>query len=171
MVSKKSFTLVEVLVVITIITILAGMILGGIGGATTQSLKANTKSTLTVLTEVINKYKEEKGDYPWTTPTDINNFKTIITDLLKYNSFPISSGSNALIDGFGYVIKFVPSSAYSSTTAVQVNSALLPGVYYNPNSFQLISAGADGLISTPTGTIPFGSGANDGDNLYNFEKK
>ena len=166
MVSKKSFTLVEVLVVITIITILAGMILGGIGGATTQSLKANTKSTLTTLTSAIEKYKEKNGDYPaeWLSPrwTDLaysgNNLGTHIVQLLNYESFPVAT-SGCVIDNWDKGIRFIPAIHYGfSSSNVAVNPSLLPGVYYNPNTFQLISAGPDGI---------FGNG----DDIYNFEKK
>ena len=166
---KKAFTLVEVLVVITIITILAGLILGGIGGATTQSLKANTKSTLMTLTVALERYKKDNGDYPWTVSTTLNGTqKTIIEALLKYESFNINDSDGGVIDNWDSYIVFVPSAAYSATTAVQINSSLMSGVYYNPSSFQLISAGPDLTIGTSN---PFGTASKDTDNIYNFEKK
>ena len=69
------------------------------------------------------------------------------------------------IDAWDNNIYYLPSTytggTYSTTStppAVEI-STTLPGVYYNPQSFQLISAGADGDIMTPN------------DNVYNFDKK
>ena len=170
---KKAFTLVEVLVVITIITILAGLILGGIGGATTQSLKANTKSTLMTLTVALERYKKDNGDYPTTTTTTASNLMSTIfgkapdtvTDvttsaLLKYESFQVND-AGGVVDNWDNGILYIPYGIYSTATspsAIQINASLMPGVYYNPSSFQLISAGPDGSLGTS-------------DDIYNFEKK
>ena len=71
-VSSKSdgFTLVELLVVISIITLLAGLTIATMGGAQTSAARNRTKGEISALSVAIESYKIDNGDYPRDTNTD-----------------------------------------------------------------------------------------------------
>ena len=131
--------MVEILVVITIIVILAGLVLGGITVATSNKDKVDTKNTLMTLTIAIEKYKKDNGRYP--TWAEIKAFDNTLIS----------------VDSWGNDIDYILSSAYSSSTTAQFRKINGTDLYYNPTSFQLISAGEDKNIDTPN------------DNVTNFE--
>ena len=129
--------MVEILVVITIISILAGLILGGITVATNNKDKVDTKNTLMTLTIALEKYKKERGVYP----TKASWNSTLMTTLLKYETFYVDGNGNA-VDSWGQAISYVPYGEYTSTNASFFSSSSTS--FINPNSFQLRSAGPDG---------------------------
>lgn len=168
---RRSFTIIELLVAISIIAILAGLMVGGLGGVNKQSSKAATKADLMKLEMALNQYYQEQGSYPSAVNMTIKNedgqdlgcyglSPTDIKKLMSYESFTVNQ-NNIAVDSWDREIIFEPNSKYSSTDsnskAEQVSG--LTGVYYNPKSFQLISAGEDGDPTT------------DNDNVYNFDKK
>jgi type II secretory pathway pseudopilin PulG len=62
-----AFTLIELMAVITIIIILAGLVVGGMGFVTERQAKEKAKTQVALLSEAIEKYKLEMGKYPGTT--------------------------------------------------------------------------------------------------------
>lgn len=62
--NQGAFTLVEMLTVIAIIAILAGLILGGAGIATVKSRTSKVKGERSALVTAIEAYKNKKGFYP-----------------------------------------------------------------------------------------------------------
>lgn len=61
----SGFTLVEVLVVIAIVVVLAGMILGVASGVRRRAEVARTQGELTSLAQSLEQYRAAYGDYPW----------------------------------------------------------------------------------------------------------
>jgi prepilin-type N-terminal cleavage/methylation domain-containing protein len=61
---KRGFTLVEMLVVISIIGVLASMVVGLAGGATKQSRMKRVKSDLQNIVTAIDRFKSKYGSYP-----------------------------------------------------------------------------------------------------------
>jgi type II secretory pathway pseudopilin PulG len=167
MISRKSFTIVELLVVITIIVVLAGMIIGGVGGATKKQNEVTIKANLMKLEMALERYKTDNGVYPWTTSQNLKTISEIPSnsdpDKIKYNallSYETFEATSEDKDGIVQPIYFIPKEVYttaSSPSAVNLSQAGLTNIYYNPSSFQLISTGMD---STTTS-----------DDIYNFEKK
>jgi general secretion pathway protein G len=161
---RKHFTIVELLVAISIIAVLAGMLVGGLGGAQEQGSKAATKADILKLEMALEQYKRDNGAYPWITisdpktltqnPTSDANDPSI-ADILAFESFTVND-SGAAIDAWDNIIYYIPNNSYGS--GATPGETIFNGVYYNPKSFQLISAGPDGTIG------------ND-DDIYNFDKK
>ena len=170
---RRSFTIIELLVAISIIAILAGLMVGGLGGVNKQSNKAATKADLMKLEMALNQYYQDNGSYPAAVTIQVENEdgdkldclgldSSVTSTLLGYESFTVDN-SNAVtpiaIDAWDRPIIFEQSSNYGSTNSKAEPVSGLTGVYYNPKSFQLISAGEDGDPTT------------DNDNVYNFDKK
>jgi prepilin-type N-terminal cleavage/methylation domain-containing protein len=66
----RGFTLIEMLVVIAIIGILAGLLLGVLPAIQEKKIRSRVKTELTAVETVIESYKQKKGFYP---PDNITN--------------------------------------------------------------------------------------------------
>jgi prepilin-type N-terminal cleavage/methylation domain-containing protein len=64
---KAAFTLIELMAVITIIVILAGLVVGGMGFVTERQAKEKAKVQLALLSKALEEYKLDMGTYPPTT--------------------------------------------------------------------------------------------------------
>ena len=87
---SDGFTLVELLVVISIITLLAGLTISTMGGAQTSAARNRARAEISALSLAIESYKVDNGDYPRDTNTDT-------LDATK------SSSSDALISKGAYM--------------------------------------------------------------------
>jgi len=67
--SKKGFSLVELLVVITIIAILSVVAYTAVGGSTVKARDAKRKQDITTIQQALELYFAEKGSYPTSSPT------------------------------------------------------------------------------------------------------
>ena len=72
----RGFTLVELLVVISIIVILAGLALAGLRSARTSSRKTATESIMARLTTALNAFKNDFQSYPAYYPLTLDNTPT-----------------------------------------------------------------------------------------------
>jgi general secretion pathway protein G len=61
---KAAFTLIELMAVITIIVILAGLVVGGMGFVTERQAKEKAKVQIALLSKAIEEYKLDMGKYP-----------------------------------------------------------------------------------------------------------
>ena len=61
-----AFTLIELMAVITIIIILAGLVVGGMGFVTERQAKEKAKTQVALLSKAIEEYKLDMGKYPGT---------------------------------------------------------------------------------------------------------
>lgn len=66
----RAFTLIEMLVVITIITVLGGLVLGAISVARRTAKERSTEGTIKLLEGALNRYENDFQDYP---PSDGDN--------------------------------------------------------------------------------------------------
>ncbi len=67
---RPAFTLVELLVVISIIMVLAGITVGYMSGAKGRQLKARARGEMEVIAASLEQYKAKNGDYPWVSGED-----------------------------------------------------------------------------------------------------
>jgi prepilin-type N-terminal cleavage/methylation domain-containing protein len=61
-----AFTLIEMMAVITIIVILAGLVVGGLGFVTERQAKEKAKVQMSLLSKALEEYKLDNGTYPAT---------------------------------------------------------------------------------------------------------
>ena len=66
---KAAFTLVELMAVITIIVILAGLVVGGLGYVTDKQAKSKANVQIALLSKALEAYKLDMGNYPLTADT------------------------------------------------------------------------------------------------------
>jgi len=67
---RHGFTLLELLTVITIIIILAGMILAGMGYAQQKAAASRAQAEIAALSTALESYKADNGEYPKDAATD-----------------------------------------------------------------------------------------------------
>jgi len=63
--SRHGFTLVEILVVISIILILSGIVIGVAGGVEGKKARSQAEGELQAIGAALESYKLQYGDYPW----------------------------------------------------------------------------------------------------------
>jgi general secretion pathway protein G len=97
----RGFTLIELMAVITIIVILAGVVVGGLGYVNEKQDSAKAKIQVALLAKALEDYKSDFGIYPPTAnirdatkPGGTSNSGTILYTLLFYNGFISSSSSS-----------------------------------------------------------------------------
>ncbi len=61
---KPAFTLIELMAVITIIVILAGLVVAGLGFVTERQAKEKARVQMALLTKALEEYKLDNGTYP-----------------------------------------------------------------------------------------------------------
>ncbi len=64
---KAAFTLIELMAVITIIVILAGLVVGGMGYVSERQAKEKARVQIALLSKALEEYKLDTGAYPATT--------------------------------------------------------------------------------------------------------
>lgn len=63
--AKRAFTLIELLMVIAVIMILAGITFGVFTGVKNAQTRTAAKAELAALTQALEQFKVRNGDYPW----------------------------------------------------------------------------------------------------------
>ncbi len=72
-----AFTIMELLLVITIIIVLAGLILGTVGYAQSKAARSRASAEIAALSAAIENYKADNGAYPTATPTNNLDARTM----------------------------------------------------------------------------------------------
>jgi len=191
----KAFTLIELLTVIAIIGILAGITIAVIGGVQENSRKAQAKSELAALAQALENYKRQYGDYPQlglsgntATPTDTADGTDV--EKLLFNALMGKVGpTKDAIQGKQFVeaSKFALQSANLPTAGnvTRVNNAFVDpwgGLYlyyyreaganagnWKQPSYILVSSGRDGAMGitvNAAGAITETNAGQAADNLY-----
>ncbi len=93
----SGFTLVELLVVISIIAILAGLIVYLLPGISEKKVRGRVKTELAMLVMVINNYKEKNGFYPPHSP-DTNRPTPLYYELTGTKPEPVAVNLLGIVD-------------------------------------------------------------------------
>ncbi len=96
-----AFTLIELMAVITIIVILAGLVVGGLGFVTERQAKEKAKVQIALLTKALEEYKLDMGTYPATlnktgnlTTAAGTSTSSILYNALFYEGFEYAKNPN-----------------------------------------------------------------------------
>lgn len=174
----RPFTLIELLAVIGIIAILAGIVLGGVGVANRKAAEAKTKSVIAQLESALSSYQQEFGYYP------ISAADYKISDVLVKGS-PLNSttprlhGLEKRTAGGASRSYFITSMEALSFSGGFLSDPFGGNVYYrcpgtmNPQSFDLWSAGPDGKFGasgTATATDAESPAGVNSDDVTNWKR-
>jgi prepilin-type N-terminal cleavage/methylation domain-containing protein len=77
-ISERAFTLIELMVVLVIISILAALVLSAMASAREAARRTQCTSNLKQLAVVLEKYRDDHGDYPRSPLTDLVRDKEIL---------------------------------------------------------------------------------------------
>jgi len=103
---RRGFTLTELIVVIGVIAMLAGILLAAMGGVRRRAMAMTTQSTMTEFSKACDTFQLEHGRYPGAIP------ENVIAAAMPAGAPLISSTENALLDLMGgYRIKSNPINA------------------------------------------------------------
>ena len=104
---KAAFTLIELMVVITIIVILAGLVVGGMEYVNQRQATEKTKVQIALLSKGIEEYKLDMGSYPGT--TDNTAIAGDVSEQLYQALFK---------DGYDYTNPNTPPSNWTKATKI-----------------------------------------------------
>lgn len=124
---RPAFTLVELLVVIGIIALLAGILLVALQGASRAAKKADTNATMQAFKSACETYRQEHGEYPGVIP------EAILADYLPAR---LTATENALLALLGGYAMLRPADV--GTPAEDAYAALVP-----PDWTEVFDNGAD----------------------------
>ncbi len=172
---RTAFSLIELMTVIAIIVILAGLIVGGLGFANERQAKEKCKVQIALLSKGIEAYKLDMGTYPGIDPNTIVSgdvseqlYQALFKDGYDYILNPTGTSTKATKI---YTPELDPKTSKQGWVAVSPPTAAMPvslkivdpwGHNYlyrkgtnaqNPD-FDLWSMGKDGLTNTMTPADP-----------------
>jgi general secretion pathway protein G len=130
---RFGFTLVELLAVITIVTMLAALVVGGASFAMRKASVARCYAQMEVIKNALSDYRLDKGRYP----TDANPYqqlKPYLKDTTFVRGWPTSGSAKWLVDPWGNHYWY---------EAPQPGQPV-PQTMHNKNSFDLWSYGPNG---------------------------
>ncbi len=154
---RKFFTLLELLSVIGIIAIVAGIILGGMSYAGRRADQAKTISLMTQLEMALDAFKQDRGYYPVTNDPDDLDVYFVIRSVDSSDCLFMQLSATA---GTGNInqYQFFNSSTHSSTDPTNspnrpylelgvVTTTAAPYVDAYGNAFQYLCPGANNTSS------------------------
>ncbi|MGC6424638.1 MAG: type II secretion system protein [Lentimonas sp.] len=152
--SKKAFTLIELLMVIAIIGILAGILIPTVNTVRKQANIAASKSQLSNYVTAIQMFKGEYGFYPFVTgnsdtTVDLASKSTEFIETLSARK--ATSGSKVSIGGNRRQINFhsFGESEFFINDADVVQPTQIADRFNNIKLFIAIDGNGDGLLSVP----------------------
>lgn len=138
---SPSFTIIELLAVVGVIGIVAGIVLAAAGGVQKKASRDQAKAEIQTFSVALEKYRADHGLYPQaTTLSQMTN--TLYRSLTNYMAFATNklsgSGTNtAVLDPYGLPYRY-RSPGVASTTMLSDN-------------FEIFSVGPNGQSSLDSG--------------------
>jgi prepilin-type N-terminal cleavage/methylation domain-containing protein len=126
--ARSAFSLTELLVVMAIISVLAGMVMPGVARARQQALETATTNNLHQIHLTVHMYRTARGSLP---PT--------LDELQSFLGEPA-----VFLDGWDRPIVYIHSDHYPGSELARIRPGTSPPAYYNRSTYQLFSLGRDG---------------------------
>ena len=126
---KSAFTLIELMAVITIIVILAGLVVGGLGYVTEKQAKSKATVQMALISKALEEFKLDMGYYPPTinksgnftapagTTTSVILFKYLYWDSDNDNAGAAVGTTSGDLDQKSYLADLDPSSSKQGWTS------------------------------------------------------
>ncbi len=105
--AKPAFTLIELMAVITIIVILAGLVIGGMGYVTENRAKSQATVQIALLSKALEEYKLDMGTYP---PTANSANGSGMSAVSLYQAL--------FKDGYDYTTPATPPATWTKATKI-----------------------------------------------------
>lgn len=128
---QTPFTLIEILAVIAIVVIVAGIVIGGAGAAQRKAAEAKARSQISKFEIAVQQYKRDRGYLPSEPDNDIIT-RGFLESLESQNGNPYLNLDELRFSGSNWMDPFGSSYRYKQ-----------PGDE-NPESYDVWSVGADG---------------------------
>ncbi len=158
---RSCFTLLELLVVIAVITILVGIVIGGVGIANRKAAEAKTRALLTQLEIAFDQYKQQFGYFPqWPRvngepqPVLVKFIKGRYESPTRYHGLEQPNLATPADPG-RYYLDVTTLTFTSTANDGQLKDAFDNSVYYqcpgemNPEGYDLWTSGADVYFGDP----------------------
>ncbi|MDD5679692.1 MAG: type II secretion system protein GspG [Candidatus Omnitrophica bacterium] len=148
--NTQALTLMELLIVMTIIFVLAGLIVGTSGPASQSAKKRKAEVMISALETAATMYHADTGLYPPDAETGFPNSSAVLYDYLTNTTTHEAGGSSAVAGWSGPYMEFKRSEDLSTTTPYQILDPWKNAYHYdstsptnNTHSFDLWSNGPD----------------------------
>ena len=150
-----AFTLVEIMVVVAVIGILAGIVLAAAGGVQKKAARDQTKAEIKTIGVALERFKTTHGAYPAMSGNFSTNFYASLTNFLSWRTNQIrgTGTSLAILDPYG--------SPYRYRSPAVSSSSMLA------DSFEVWSAGPNARSDYDSGAT--NAGTNSLDDLTSWQ--
>lgn len=156
----SAFTLIELLAVITIIAILAGLVVGGMGYVNEKQAREKARVQIALISKALEEYKLDNGTYPQTENTTANTnilFKKLYWDgasdgtgakKIYLSQFDPENNKQGWTSGTGETVTIIDPWGKPYRYRTALNTAGTPNVDSQNPDFDLWSVGKDGYSDT-----------------------
>ncbi len=172
--SKRGFTMVELMITISIIAILAGLLFAVAGTVTKRQKKEATKMLLSKVEAALHMYKNEQGSYPSYVSTSTNNLWASLGSsgggYLTNNDLSTTKNLNgnnicdeyteASGQAYGTPLIYLTGFTSVASKVGDIPSSSSQAYFGRKDEFELWSAGPDGDFSTGARTSSSSSNDN-----------
>ncbi|QYM80113.1 type II secretion system GspH family protein [Horticoccus luteus] len=166
---RRAFTLVELLTVIAIIAVLAGITIGAARGVKERAARSRAKGELAAVSVALESYKRQYGDYPET-----KDAAALLQCLIgKRGPTGAAMTGRSMLETARFSLSADPTTDVTATLqdpwarAYEYHYKTDPAATWRAPGYVLYSAGPDGADDTPAadGALDATTAAN-ADNIY-----
>jgi len=151
-VSRRGFTLIEILIVVIILGILASIVIPQFSNASQESREATLRDCLHYLRTQITIYKAQHGDvapgFPNGDPTASPDFATFVSQMTSYTDLRSNTSANfSAVFQFGPYLSQMPANPLNGNNGIIMTTGAIPapdasqpmGWIYNPVTTEIIA--------------------------------
>lgn len=127
------FTLVELLVVVAVIGVIAGIVMAAAGGVQKKAARDQTKAEIKSILVALERYRASNGGYPVLNQPSSSALYTNLTNFMTFRTNQISSMQVLDPYGYPYWYRLVTNSADSGAGTINMTSESVEVWSVGPN--------------------------------------